>query len=113
MQNLGRDFGLFRDLHGRFPRKAALEGKEDLGQLGGLRGIHLQFPGILCPNTESEAGSQRGHSDSQPAPKGTAQNVGTGTGSMERIERPCPDMQGWSLGSQEALPGLEPVSTRN
>lgn len=60
MQNLGRDFGLFRDLHGRFPRKAALEGKEDLGQLGGLRGTHLQFPGILCPNTESEAGSQRG-----------------------------------------------------
>lgn len=41
----------------------------------------------------------RTNSDSQPAPKVTAQNVGTGTGSMERIERPCPDMQGWSLGS--------------
>lgn len=52
MQNLGRDFGLFRDLRGRFPREAALEGKRDLGRLGGLQGIYLQFPGMLYPNTK-------------------------------------------------------------
>lgn len=36
-QNFGRaDFGLFRDLLGRFPMQTALKSKRDLGQLGGL-----------------------------------------------------------------------------
>jgi len=35
-QNFGRQFGLFSDLLGRFPKEGALKGKRDLGQLGGL-----------------------------------------------------------------------------
>lgn len=31
--------------------------------------------------------------------------------SMGGIEIPCPDVQGWSWRSQEALPGLELMST--
>lgn len=107
MQNLGRDFGLFRDLCGRFPREAALEGKRDLGQLDGLQGIYLQFPGMLYPNTESEAGSQQGQTViPNHASKGTAQNIGTRTGSMfhGRDRETCRDgvwedkklCQGWN-----------------
>lgn len=110
MQNLGRDFGLFRDLHGRVPREAALGGKKDLGQLGGFQGIHLQFPGMLCPDTESEAGQRAIPSHLQKELLRTWEQ-GLDPCSMEGIERPCTDMQGWRLGSQEALPGLELVST--
>lgn len=84
-----------------------MEGRRDLGQLGGFPGMDLQFPGMLCPGTEGEA------TIPSCAPKGTAQNTGTGTGSMfqGRDERPCSDMQGWRLGNQEALPALELLST--